>query len=124
MSELTEDQRKEILFDLCSAISIFKGSGFPIEEIITKYGGALWIHFTDYSGTYDLRRLLDNEIIEFHPSLKYQPDNSWRDHFPPTAYRLTAKGRNIINFQSRWVFSGLFDEPEPPPTRIKKARYP
>lgn len=110
---MDEKERKQILFDLQTAMSISIGSSHDYLQTMTKHGGVLWIHFTDYYGVYDLKRLLDLEILEYHPYLTYAPDNSWRDHFPPTAYRMTAKGRNIVTHQARWVFDGLFDEPEP-----------
>lgn len=68
--------------------------------------GIMWRHFTDWSLSYDLLALLDAGFI-CRSGRIYIPDGSWQDHFPPTAYLLTGKGRYVLKNPANWVFRGL-----------------
>ncbi len=73
-----------------------------------RHSNVIWLHFTDISDRYDLfdelRRL---QFIMPHATLKYVPNNSWQDHFPPTAYFFSFNALAILNYPSNWIFDGV-----------------
>jgi len=97
-----QSERADLINELLVALPLPAGEPWPPD--------VLWIHFTDWHGMYDLRRLLDEGLIERHPSLVYRPRGDWQDQFPPDAYRLTAKGRAIAKQPGRWVFRGAWND--------------
>lgn len=66
-----------------------------------------WLHFTDlpYDRPDLCERLIEQGFIEPAPSVKYQPRGDYMDHFPPFCYRLTAKGRHVLDQPHDYVYA-------------------
>lgn len=109
-----QKKREKILFDLMKALNHQdRGTNLlpcATEIVLTGYHDEmdkpLWMHFTDWYAEIDLKALLEGEFIEFHPTLFYTKNGSVHDDFPPTAYRLTDKGKFILRNRALWVFDG------------------
>jgi len=66
-----------------------------------------WLHSTDLplEDTGFWKRLLSEQLIEFVPEIQYQKRGDWMDSFPPSVYRLTAKGRCVLDNPSEYVYA-------------------
>ena len=67
-----------------------------------------YVHFTDMptQGRDQFwSTLLSDGLIEFETTIKYQKRGDWMDHFPPSIYRLTAKGRHMVDNPGDYVFA-------------------
>lgn len=73
-----------------------------------------WLHQTDMplSARGELFSIwTGDKLIEFVPEIQYQRRGDWMDHFPPVCYRLTAKGRHVLDNPQEYVYAaGETDE--------------
>lgn len=101
---MEQEERKHIYFELRKALPI---DPEKLEALIR--GLTLWLHFTDWNRVFDLDLLMAEGLLEYGSKV-YQPDGSWQDHFPPTAYQLTPKAIAILTDTSDWIFGGITNE--------------
>jgi hypothetical protein len=66
-----------------------------------------WLHSTDLpiDDTRFWERVIAEGLIEEAPEIRYQPRGDWMDHFPPRCYRLTAKGRHVLDNPHEYVYA-------------------
>lgn len=101
-----QKQREKLLFDLKQAVL----RDDKRTDTSFRFGGILWFHFTDWYDQFDLPALLKENLLSEDGYHRYEPQGNWRDYFPPTAYRITAKARMILENNTRWVFDGIWND--------------
>lgn len=96
--ELTPEDRKQIV-----------GALFLLKLISEKYKEQnqdfLWQHFTDWGTdvfSYPVPTLVDFSLVELSAA-EYVKVGDWHDYYPPTALRLTVKGKNALDNPAEFV---------------------
>lgn len=100
---VTPQYRRELL------VHIYKS--LPISSRKATLDTVIWLHFTDLTmREIDLELLIGEGLLYFDSAHVYQPDGTWQDDFPPSAYRLTQKALDILGDPARWVHTGEWGE--------------
>lgn len=106
MPDLTPEQQKRfnLVDELHKLISRYRVDDLTLKTVLN--GGVMWWALADWKGYIDLPLLIENGVIVDEPRFQYQPDKSWRDRFPPTAYRLTQHGVDVLNNYGKFIWTG------------------
>jgi hypothetical protein len=100
-----EAARAHIAIQLRICVSLVHIERERLERII--YGRELiWLHFTDWYGNFDLPLLLKEKLIEPDERFAYLPSGGWQDHFPPSPYRITARGTSVLEHTGLYIWKG------------------